>query len=216
VRETNRMKRVIPLCVFCAALSLCRVWLSDSYEYLFMTWNLFLALAPFVISYFVVSYEALYPRILVVLCFLTWLLFYPNGPYLITDLVHLRDHRKGPLLWFDLILFFSYAHAGLLLATQSAKHIQQVIARYLRRWIATLLMILLFFAVSFGVYLGRFMRWNSWDLMYRPLDILGDFADCVLNPSENFAAYLVTILFGVMLNIIYFSQGSHQVRDKKE
>src|SRR4051812_18796744 len=101
------MRSVIPLSVFCVGLSLCRYWLSDSYEYFFMTWNLFLAFAPFVISYFLAQYEALYPRLLVALCVLTWLVFYPNGPYLITDLIHLRDHRKGPLLWFDVILFFS-------------------------------------------------------------------------------------------------------------
>lgn len=200
------MKKVILLSVFCVMLSACRVWLTDSYEYAFMTWNLFLAFAPFVMSYFVDSYEALYPKLLVALCFLTWLVFYPNGPYLITDLIHLRDHRKGPLLWFDLILFFSYAYVGLLLAVDSAKHIQEVMMRYVHKRLTYVIMSLFFFAVAFGVYLGRFMRWNSWDLFYRPFDIFGDLADCVLNPTDNAKAYLMTILFGLMLNIVYFSQ----------
>jgi len=200
------MKRVVLLSVFCVMLSICRIWLTDSYEYAFMTWNLFLALAPFVISYFVASYEALYPKLLVGLCFLTWLVFYPNGPYLITDLIHLRDHRKGPLLWFDLILFFSYAYVGLLLAVDSAKHIHEVMARYIYKRLTYVIMSMFFFAVAFGVYLGRFMRWNSWDLFYRPLDIFGDLADCVLNPTDNAKAYLMTIFFGLMLNIVYFSQ----------
>lgn len=200
------MRSVIPLSVFCVALSVCRYLISGSDEYLFMMWNLFLALAPFVISYFLMQYEALYPRLLVGLCLLTWLVFYPNGPYLITDLIHLRDHRKGPLLWFDVILFFSYAYTGLLLAMQSARHVQDVLIRYLRKWLAVMMISLFFFAVSFGVYLGRFMRWNSWDFIYRPLDIFGDFADCVLNPNENSKAYLMTILFGVMLNIVFWCQ----------
>jgi uncharacterized membrane protein len=135
----------------------------------------------------------------------TWLLFIPNGPYLVTDIMHLLDHRRGPLLWFDLILFFSYAHLGLLLAMYSAAQIEDLLSKFAPRVVAKLSMMLLFFAIAFGVYLGRFLRWNSWDLFYKPWDIARELTDCLNNPAEHAKAYLITVLFGTMLNAIYYA-----------
>jgi uncharacterized membrane protein len=199
------MIKLLPLLLFSVGLSLGRCWYTDSPEYLFMNWNLFLAILPFAISSFLEAYESLYPRALLILCLAVWLLFFPNGPYLITDIIHLRDHRKGPMIWFDLILFFSYAYLGLLLAMDSAKQIEKVLARYLHWVVAKISMSLIFFAVSFGVYLGRFLRFNSWDLFYKPLDIFADVSDCFSKPADHGNAYAMTLLFGLMLNVVYFA-----------
>lgn len=196
------MKKVLPLLVFCVALSLGRSFYTNSSKYLFMNWNLFLAVLPFIISYFLSLFEHLYPRVLVYVALVMWLLFIPNGPYLITDIMHLGDYRRGPLLWFDLILFFSYAYAGLLVAMMSAQQVDAMLRRF-GSMFATIAMCILFYVIAFGVYLGRFMRWNSWDLFYRPWDIVSEALDCLSNPSDHAKAYLMTVLFGTLLNLVY-------------
>ncbi len=90
-----------------------RIKITGSYFFLFLVWNLFLALIPFAISTYLVSK----PEISKVRLFLwatVWLLFLPNAPYIVTDLVHLKLHNPfwG---WFDVLLLVSFAINGLLL-----------------------------------------------------------------------------------------------------
>lgn len=143
---------------------------------LFFGWNLFLALLP--VGFARAAAVTRRPFFLAG-WLLAWLLFLPNAPYLISDLEHLRPRGDVPFL-LDQVLFFSFALAGIYAGGVAIV----TVATRLRwhDWSPTqrLLSLALFPLVGYGVYLGRVARWNSWDLLLRPLALAQDiFADFV-------------------------------------
>jgi uncharacterized membrane protein len=66
-------------------------------------------------------------------------------------------------------------------------------------------MAVLLFAASFGVYLGRFLRWNSWDIISHPFSLLHDIASRCLHPEDHPRTWGVTVLLGTFLSLVYFS-----------
>ena len=102
--------------LFCILLLLLRVYFTGSLFYGFLIWNLFLAAIPYFISSILSKTVWLKKQALVLLVILgVWLLFLPNAPYLITDLMHLR-HAKSSLSWLDPFMLFAFAWNGLILS----------------------------------------------------------------------------------------------------
>src|SRR4051794_15752674 len=100
----------------CGVLAIFRVHMTHKYSYLFLLWNLFLAWIPLLFAYYLQqSYfsERRNPVFIFVTGFL-WLLFFPNAPYIITDLVHLNHKLSCLPFWFDTLLLFTFALAGLI------------------------------------------------------------------------------------------------------
>ncbi|HET8540824.1 MAG TPA: DUF1361 domain-containing protein [Anaeromyxobacter sp.] len=123
-----------------------------------------------------------------------WLAFLPNAPYLVTDLVHLRPRPPVPTT-FDVLLFASFALAGCALAWGSLDAVHARLARALGRARAAVAIAAVLLLTGFGVYLGRFERWNSWDLVARPRGVLADAAGALADPhalafSALFAAFV--------------------------
>ena len=197
----NSYKKIIIPLTFSLILLLIRVFLTGQLTYAFLAWNLFLAWIPFVISQ-KLSVANNWWKIL--LLFSAWLLFLPNAPYIITDFLHLRQRPPIPY-WYDILLLFSAALNGLLLGLASLLVVEKfLIQRYGNR-ISALLMFCSFFLSSFGVYIGRYLRWNSWDIITNPNDIASDILERVLNPFDHFGTWSVTFLFGSFFYIIYYS-----------
>jgi uncharacterized membrane protein len=138
-------------------------------------WNLALAWIPWLAARAVRSART--PAVLAAAGGL-WLLFLPNAPYLLTDLVHLRARPPVPL-WFDVLFFASFALAGCALGWAAVEEVQGRLAAVVGRTWAALGVAALFPVVGFGVYLGRFERWNSWDLFTRPGALLGGAASAL-------------------------------------
>ena len=197
----NSYKKIIIPLTFSLLLLLVRVILTGQLTYAFLAWNLFLAWIPFAISQ-KLSVANNWWKIL--LLFSAWLLFLPNAPYIITDFLHLRQRPPIPY-WYDILLLFSAALNGLLLGLASLLVVEKfLIQRYGNR-ISALLMFCSFFLSSFGVYIGRYLRWNSWDIITNPNDIASDILERVLNPFDHFGTWSVTFLFGSFFYIIYYS-----------
>jgi len=193
-------KIIIPL-TFSLLLLIIRVILTGQLTYAFLAWNLFLAWIPFVISQKLSAANNWWK---ILLLFSAWLLFLPNAPYIITDFLHLRPRPPIPY-WYDILLLFSAALNGLLLGLASLLVVERfLINRYGNR-ISALLMFCSFFLCSFGVYIGRYLRWNSWDILINPDDIAADILERVFNPFEHFGTWSVTFLFGSFFYIIFYS-----------
>jgi uncharacterized membrane protein len=191
--------------LLCFALSIFRVIYTGTPMFLFLNWNLFLAFVPWALSGMLIlvpAWQNSKPAALVVMA--TWLLFFPNAPYILTDLFHLSTFQGIPK-WFDLILILSFAWTGLLFGLLSLTDIEKVLSKWMRPLFVHMTAILLLFTGSFGVYIGRFLRWNSWDIVTNPADILSDVADRIINPTSHPSTWGMTILLGVFLTLTYYS-----------
>lgn len=132
------------------------------------------------------------------------LLFLPNAPYVVTDLVHVRARPLVPL-WFDVALFGSAALAGVALGVAALDEAASTLAPWIGPRATTALLGLATLASGFGIYLGRFVRLNSWDVVLRPRTVLHDVLAPVFHPLAFTRAWVVTLVFGGLFAVAYFA-----------
>jgi len=188
---------------FCIALITIRVLYTSHITFLFLVWNLFLAWIPFLISEYLTYTKTLKKYSFLVLSCL-WLLFFPNAPYILTDLIHLKPRSEAPF-WFDLVLLLSFAWAGILLGFKSLHNMQKIVQNFYGKQKAQILIMVCLFISGYGIYLGRFQRFNSWDILTNPSSLFFEIKDTITNPLLNIETYGITFLFGLFLIVGYFS-----------
>lgn len=207
LRETGRLNSTILLFIlgfFSFVLFLSRFIYTGSFEFLFLNWNLFLAFIPWLITSVIILKELQNKKIILFFMIISWLLFFPNSPYILTDLIHLGMSTKAPL-WYDLILILSFAWTGLLFGFISLMDIEKVLENFLGRGKTIFLIISFLFISGFGVYIGRYLRWNTWDVVVSPFALLTDIFTSVTHPASFSRAWGLTLFIGIFLNLIYFS-----------
>lgn len=184
------------------ALLAARIWRTGSPTYQFLSWNLVLAAIPYGLSLGATKLsEDGRPRAAAALGAM-WLLFFPNAPYLVTDLYHLRERLPVPL-WFDIALLSSAALAGIALGLASLARIHALVERHyghLRGWATVVFASTL---AGFGIWLGRFGRWNSWDVVVRPGDLFAHSLLVLTRPLDNPRALGVTAVFSAIIVAAY-------------
>ncbi|GAA3980336.1 DUF1361 domain-containing protein [Hymenobacter antarcticus] len=179
-----------------------RVLMTGRGLFLFLVWNLFLAVIPFALSTMLGTAKGPLRARLLVPVGAAWLLFFPNAPYILTDLFHL-ERRAGVPLWYDLALILSCAWNGLMLAYASLADMQRLVQLRLGTaagWAFATLALLL---SSFGIYLGRYLRFNSWDVLANPLTLFFDIVNRILHPFSFPGTWGVTLVFGLFLLVGY-------------
>lgn len=191
--------------LICFSLSIFRVYKTNHGLFLFLNWNLFLAFIPWLLTSVVMIFPSLQKRKWTLIPVLgSWILFFPNAPYILTDLFHLRVNTKVPV-WYDLVLILSFAWTGLMFGLISLFDIEKILGSFIHKKMVTLISILLLFISGFGIYMGRFLRWNSWDVLQEPMAVLSDITDRFIDPTSHPRTWAVTILMGLFLNMIYWS-----------
>ena len=136
--------------------------------YRFLAWNLFLAWVPLLFAcgaYVRVNARAI-PSAVALL--VLWLLFFPNAPYMLTDFIHLGSGGSKAPLWYDALMLSSFAWTALVLGFISVYFVQSTVERLVGAAWSWAIVGVAFALGSFGVYLGRFVRFNSWDALLRP------------------------------------------------
>ena len=179
-----------------------RVMYTGSTMHLFLCWNLFLAWIPYVLSNFFNAYQAkaLWKQSVL---FITWILFFPNALYIVTDLIHIEDNTAIPV-WYDAVLLFAASFIGIMMAFVSLRKVEFYLSNAFSRRIVNAAIPLILFISSFGVYLGRFQRWNSWDVLKDPLALATNIAGNFINPVDNYKTWAITILFTGIYSLLYF------------
>ena len=191
-----------------------RIIFSGNVSYGFMVWNLILAWLPYVFSLTAALFDRRYRSGWALLIpGLLWLLFFPNGPYMITDLIHLEPRAPVPV-WYDLILLITFAWTGCWLAVASLDTMQSIIRVRLGRAMSWLFVAVTLGLTGLGVYLGRFLNWNSWDVFLQPGDVFADILTRLAHPLDHLGAYGVTILFAAFLFVFYLAFVSGRARDR--
>jgi uncharacterized membrane protein len=190
--------------LFCIALVVVRNVHTGNVNFRYLIWNLFLAWIPFALAVFV--YDRWSRRrggvLLLVLSGL-WLLFFPNAPYIATDVVHLQHDPLSPY-WYDAVTIAAFAWMGVLLGFASL-YLMQTVVRQWRGVVAG--WIFAFFAIalgSLGIYLGRFLRLNSWDALEHPSVLPRILHAVARDPFAYQEAIAVTLVFTLALSFAYF------------
>ena len=178
---------------------------SGTDSFAFLIFNLKLAWIPFLAAgvAYVASHHRVTFYLVMPVCTLIWLIFFPNALYLLTDFQHLVYPNGNTPLWFDVIVLIWFAWTGLLLGITSLYLIQEIVTRAFNSLIGWFFTVGVIILSSVGVYLGRFLRWNSWDLLQDPLPIAREMYGIVRHPIANLPTYGFTILFTLLILFIY-------------
>jgi uncharacterized membrane protein len=189
--------------IFGVALVAFRMAYTGTGEYRNLVWNLVLAWVPFVIALAVYDrHRRGASRRQLALPALVWLLFLPNAPYLVTEYKFLADLRGAPV-WYDITLLTTFAWVGLLLGFASLFLMHTVAERLFgtaASWCAALVVLAL---TGFGIYLGRFERWNSWDVVLDPVRIATSLGGGLVDPLSHTRPLAITIALAGFLSLGY-------------
>jgi uncharacterized membrane protein len=194
--------------VFASAMSVALVaariaWTGNIF-YGFLIWNLFLAWVPLGFALLACEKygETERPTWTFLALVASWLAFFPNAPYVFTDLIHLT-RRFYLQFWVDLALILVVALTGLVLGFVSLYLMQSVVTRILGRAASWLFVGGVAALSGFGIYLGRFLRLNSWDLILRPLVVSRSLGQWAVDPLEHPSPFAFPLLFATFLFIAY-------------
>ena len=200
VTKFNRL--LVFFFLFIGFLILARIVYTGTYRYLFLVWNLFLAWLPYAISgRFKHCMHA--PRYMQYILLIAWLMLFPNALYIITDFIHLQIETNMPV-WYDAILLFASSFLGLVLAFLSIQKAENVLAKMYPSKSLRLFAPIVLSLGAFGVFLGRFLRWNSWDVINNPAGLFQDIFSILFFPHHNVSTWLITGLLSSMYCLMYF------------
>ena len=174
-------------------------------RYWFLNWNLLLAWLPILFSWLLVKHleDGRWNSWQGITYSLLWLGFLPNSFYIVTDFIHLRHDTSLNALYYA-VMIMSFSLSGFMLGYVSlyAVHtnlIKRLSPRASHALIATILLL-----CSFAIYLGRYLRWNTWDVLVNPAGLLFDVTDRFINPEANKQTFYITAIFFILLSSLYY------------
>lgn len=193
-RHIILLKKILILSATAGTLGLIRFALTEQTSYLWLNWNLFLALVPIFFAWLTTKLKNEWISFGLILI---WLGFLPNAPYIITDFIHLADVGPKSMLWSDAIMIFTYSVAGLLAWVLSFDILRSKFKWKLWSvWFIGLLS-------GFGLYLGRYIRFNTWDVVTKPIDLFETIGAIILSPESHEPVISMTLTFTIFLSIFY-------------
>lgn len=182
-------------------------WLSEStFDFRYMLGNLFLAWLPlgFILWLLNVLTRKRWSSWEGVAVSLLWLVFLPNSFYMISDFIHLQDADPTYVL-YDVVMLASFVFTGLVLGFSSLYLFHKELARRVLPHTALVVVALLLLVCSFAIYIGRDLRWNSWDVIVSPGGLLFDISDRLITPHEYPELLRTTLSFWALLGSMYFT-----------
>lgn len=167
-----------------------------------MDWNLFLSWIPLIAAFIGNSLTKRYGHIPITLILISlfWLAFFPNAPYMVTDLAHLAVDYQRDLTWHDTIMLFFYAEVSLFNGLVSLYWIHQAWRQVFSRRTSTIMFFACLPLAGFGVYLGRVRRMNSWDIIHQEPKFI---IDHVVDSLSDRTAWVFSVEIGALLGILY-------------
>lgn len=172
----------------------------------YLVWNLFLAWVAFGLSIWLHSmlihrrWSAWLPLILTVV----WLCFLPNTFYMLTDYIHVPEGDTANIT-YNVVLFTSFISVSVALGFASLALIHSELRRRVPARVAWGVVSVIILLVSLAIYIGRYLRWNTWDILTEPAGILFDMSERVLNPTAHPQTFITTFLFFVLLSTGYYA-----------
>lgn len=199
-------KSIIYLFYLALVLNILRVFLFGNTAFLYILWNILLAFIPFFISSILLlrTNKENIIKPFFIIGFILWFIFLPNAPYVITDFIHLGRIHSVPVM-YDIFLLFASAWVSLLMGLYSLLHMEKILLLKFSKKVANIIIVIIIFFTSFGVYLGRYFRFNSWDLFTSHRSLVSTIWDIFAQSNNYINVYSYTILFFFFIYISYIS-----------
>lgn len=179
-------------------------WSNHDYAFNYLPWNLMLAWASLLTTLWLerTIHHNLWSSWYALGVTMLWLGLLPNTFYMISDFVHIQEISRVDLL-YDVVMFTSFIFNGVFLGFLSLYIIHRELAKRMANQTATTCIGIIILLCSFAIYIGRELRWNTWDVLTNPSSLLFDVSDRVLNPREHPQAFTTTISFFILLTTLY-------------
>lgn len=203
ILNREKVSTIVIASVICAFLILTfRIKYTSTPYFLFLVWNLFLAGIPFIITTYLISLKTP-SKLSIVFFFTIWLVFLPNAPYIVTDFYHLRL-SESHLIWLDALVIFCFAMSGLILFYFSLSDMYTTLSLFVKRGYGKILIYGSCILSGFGIYLGRFLRYNSWEILSNPTQLIKDCFSILVYPKSHIQAWLFVLLTSFVLSIGFY------------
>lgn len=183
-------------------LYLARSIATGTAQFSFMAWNLVLSLVALAMAVSFVVYRQKNSKYLSWIFFVLWVFLLPNTFYMLTDFVHVRESGDINMI-FDIVLVGLFAINGFVHGLLSIFIVHKTLIKRFRKIYVHFSIVLIMFASSFAVDMGRYLRWNSWDVLINPRALLFDVSDTFLNPANYDRSFLITGVFFVAISSLY-------------
>lgn len=191
---------LVPTLLCCCFVAF-RVLLAGITGYVFLIWNIVLAWIPLLCAVAAEHFHTGKKQNF--WCWFMsglWLIFFPNAPYIVTDFVHLKPWASiGVPFWFDFMMLTVFAVTGILLGLCSLQIMRRVTVARVGAFWSWLFMVIISLLAGFGIYLGRYLRWNSWDVVANPQELLQDIGNRLTQPLSYPQTWFISMLFAALL-----------------
>lgn len=203
LKKLNDVQKLVSISAgFTLTLLVMRGLYTGTLTYFFYPWNLFLGILPIFFSGLLLREKTFNYRSILWLGL--WLLFLPNAPYLLTDIFHFKERPPIPM-WFDLMLVVSGAWNGILFCMISLFRVEKFLKTCTNTRLVNILMFLLLIPCGYGIYIGRYLRYNSWDIVTNPAGLIRTSTHHLHHPLQSLNVWMFTFVFAAFLGIIYFT-----------
>jgi uncharacterized membrane protein len=175
------------------AILFIRNYVESNTVYNFLLWNLFLGFVPFLVAYILRLFEVRMKLMPYLFFNGLWLLFYPNAPYMMTDLIHVQ--ARSTTVIYDTLIIYSISTLSLFYGFYSLKWVAEIWQKRFSKRTAIWLLVASIVLSGLGNYLGRILRLNSWDLFTHPGRVFLDIWHHLWPISSNQVTYYIVGLF---------------------
>lgn len=194
----RKFEPALTLSALAIGMLIVRVLRTHSFDRVFLVWNLALAWAPVLFAHLaIVSGRRGRPGTSVA-ALGAWWIFFPNAIYLVTDLVYVGS-SVGVLRWCDAAMLGAFAFAGATIAVGSLEAMRGLVADAVGPRLSWAFTLLAWVSTGIGVWLGRVRRWNSWDALLAPENVVRDVLHLILAPRSNTGAWVIALAFATLL-----------------
>lgn len=186
--------------LFCLSFVGFRIVWAGMTGYIFLIWNLFLAWIPLFCADAVELFHQKRSKVRFWLFGFLWLIFFPNAPYIVTDFTHLDPWKTvGVPVWFDFGMVAAFALTGILLGLCSLQVMQKIVQERFQAFWSWFFITAVSLLTGFGIYLGRYLRWNSWDILFNPQELFKDIGDRLIQPIAHPVTWFISLLFASLV-----------------
>lgn len=178
---------------------------NQTWDYWYLPYNLFLAAIPFVLALWLRQLLEAYDwkNWRTISLAIAWLLFLPNSFYIVTDYIHLPEIQRVDIVQ-DVVMLAQFSITGFVFGFLSLGMLHEAYLKRMKEKIVTPLIYGVLLLASFAIYLGRELRWNSWDVVSNPVGLFGDVWSIVVHPSAHSGMVSIMLSYFFMLASLYW------------